>query len=225
MAHYAVPVPLERRSTGRNGALCIDCRHAADDCRRRRIPGTAGLPGALRGSLRRAGPGTGAVRRRSRPPRRHQRRPGLVRGAAAARRRGSRGPGHHVPGRGADRHGHGVCRDPPRRDSRPHRRRAGGPGPGTPGPGNHGGRRHLLRAAVHPPHAGARRPDAAPLPGRVAAELHEPGRHGHRSPGPGARPQGGRHLRFGQRAGAPGGARRRRRAARGHGSTAWATTG
>ena len=33
------------------------------------------------------------------------------------------------------------------------------------------------------------------------------------------------HLRFRQRAGAPRGARRRRRAARGHGSTAWATTG
>ncbi len=132
------------------------------------------------------------------------------------RRHLSRRPRHHLPGRGAARHGPGVRRDPPRRDSRPHRRRAGGPGPGAPGPGDHRGRRHLLRAAVHPPHAGTRSPDAAPLPGRVAAELHEPGRHGHRSPGPGARPQGGRHLRFGQRAGAPGGAGRRRRAAGGH---------
>ena len=54
-----------------------------------------------------------------------------------------------------------------------------------------------------------------PLPGGVAAEFHEPGRNGHRGPGPGARPQGGRHLRFGQRAGVPGGPGRRRRAARG----------
>ena len=68
----------------------------------------------------------------------------------------SRRPRHHLPGRGAARHGHGVRRDPARRDSRPHRRRAGGPGSGAPGPGNHRGRRHLLRAAVHPAHAGAR---------------------------------------------------------------------
>ena len=100
-AQYAVPVALERRLPARRLPLCIDCRHAADDCRGRRIPGTAGLPGALRGPLRRAGPGTGAVRRRSRPARRHRRRPGLLRGPAPPAPPLSRRPRHHLPGRGA----------------------------------------------------------------------------------------------------------------------------
>ena len=46
-----------------------------------------------------AGPRTGAVRRRPRPARRHQRRPRVHRGAASApaRRPAARGPHHHVP--------------------------------------------------------------------------------------------------------------------------------
>ena len=53
-------------------------------------------------------------------------------------------------------------------------------------------------------------------PGGVAAQLHQPRRHGHGGPGPRAGAQGDRDLRLRQRPGAPRGAGRRRRAARGH---------
>ena len=198
-------------------SACIDCRHAAHDCRRRRIPGTPGLPGALRGSFRRAGAGTGAVRRRPRPGSRPSRRSWRsLRRSRAARAAVPRSvPPTSLP-EALDRHGHGLRRDPPRRDGRPHRRRAGGPGPGTPGPGNHGRRRHLLRACGPSPACcelaeEMRRhcPDAWLLnftnPAGMVTEALVPV----------LGPQGGRDLRLSQRPGAPCGAGCRRRAAGG----------
>ena len=151
---------------------------------------------------------------RRRPRRRHSPQ------CAAARR-----PHHHVPAGRPPRDGPRVRGHPPRRHGRPDRRRTCGPGPRPAGPGNHGRRRHLLRPADHPGNAAPGTADAGTLPGRLADQLHQPGRHGHGSARACPRPQGHRDLRFRGRAGAPGGPRGRRFPCRTEGSTAWATTG
>ena len=74
-----------------------------------------------------------------------------------------------------------------------------------------GGISYALRSI--PPMLRLARGNAEPLPRGVAAQLHEPRRHGHRGPGPGARAEGDRDLRLRRRPGAPCGAGRRSRAA------------
>ena len=86
-----------------------------------------------------------------------------------------------------------------------------------------GGISYALRTI--PPDAAPGPPDAGTLPGRVADQLHQPRRHGHRGAAPRAGAQGHRNLRLGRRPGAEGCQRRRCPLGGRDGSTAWATTG
>ena len=208
-----------RREAGaRPAGRAIDCPHAAHDRRRGRVPRPPGLPGALCRALRGAGPGAGALRRRPRPAGGHRGGPGLpapgrVRPGARSARRSA--PPSSLPEAldGADmvfaaiRPGGTAGRTADERIAQD----LGLLGQETTGAG---GISYALRSI--PPMLRLAEEMRSRCPGRLAAQLHQPRRHGHGGPGPRARAQGDRDLRLRRRPGAPRGAGRRRRAARGH---------
>ena len=89
-----------------------------------------------------------------------------------------------------------FSRDPRRPARGPGRRRVGAARARRARPGDDRPGRHLLRAAHDPGDARARRDDRRARARRLADQLHQPGRHGHRGGPAGARRPRGRHLRL-----------------------------
>src|SRR3954454_9537574 len=168
-------------------------RREAHDRRRRRVPrparlrraaGKARAPAVRRGRPARPGPG---------PHGAHGRRPARSRPGA---RRAAAVPRHHRPRRRGRGRRLRLLRDP-RRPARGARgRRVGAALDRRARAGDDRPRRHLLRAADDPGDGPARRDDRAAGAERLAGQLHQPGRHGHRGRAAGARRPRGRHLRL-----------------------------
>ena len=153
-------------------------RYEADDPRRRRIPGAAGV----RGTARRSRRGPGHRGHPARPGRRPARRDRA--GARPSRRAGvPDAPAvdrHHRPRRGAARRRLRLLRDPRRRPGGPGGRRAHRARRGRARPGDGRRRRHRLRAAHRPGRRGHRPAGRPARPRRLGHQLHQPGRPGHR---------------------------------------------